>query len=93
MIVNLNCLCKVQLNDFGKQIWLNQIEELPEELRKEHPEIVEAITAQIKPDDTITLELWSVMNVFGPYMSQLHNPFKGTSVELLKNPIFNKQVD
>lgn len=93
MIVNLNCLCKVQLNDFGKHIWLQQIEELPEELRKEHPEIVEAITAQIKPDDTITLELWSIMNVFGPYMSQLRHPFKVTTVELLKNPIFNNQVD
>ena len=39
MVVNLNVLCKVQLNEIGKQIWLSQIDSLPEEVRTAHPEI------------------------------------------------------
>jgi hypothetical protein len=88
MIVNLNCLCKVYLNDLGKQIWLAQLEQLSSEIKKDHPEIEKTIKSAIQPDDSIELELWTIMNVFGPYTSLVTCPFKTVTMELNKNPNF-----
>ena len=88
MIVNLNCLCKVQLNKLGKQIWLSQIDAIDPETAEKHPEIAEAIRSMIKEDDTVSAELWTIMNVFGPYISIVTCPFTTVTMELDKNPNF-----
>ena len=86
MVVNLNVLCKVQLNEIGKQIWLSQIESLPEEVRTAHPEIEATIKSQIDENDCVECELWGIMNVFGPNISPTSSPFKVFTIELNKNP-------
>ena len=88
MVVNLNVLCKVQLNEIGKQIWLSQIDSLPEEVRTAHPEIEATIKSQIDDNDCVECELWGIMNVFGPYISPASSPFKVFTIELNKNPNF-----
>lgn len=97
MIVNLNALCKVQLNDLGKQIWLSQIDALPDEIKKTRPDIIAGIKGQIDKDSFIQLELWAIMSCFGPYINQNTLPFTSTVIELDKNPNFNpvkeNQVD
>ena len=95
MIVNLNTLCKVRLNDNGKKIWMSQIDELPEEVKTEHPEVVANIKNKIDADGYVELELWAIMNVFGYYMSPLTNPFATDTIQISKNPNFGNhfQVD
>lgn len=88
MIVNLNCLCKVQLNDLGKKIWLSQIENIPEEVLQAHPEIPEALKKRIQLDDTLECGLWELMAIFGPYISMVSIPFRTQTIELKKNPDF-----
>lgn len=88
MVVNLNVLCKVQLNKIGKQIWLSQIDSLPEEIRTDYPEIEATIKSQIDENDCVECELWGIMNVFGPYISPESSPFKVFTIELKKNPNF-----
>lgn len=90
MIVNLNVMCKVQLNELGKVIWLSQVDSLPEEIKNNRPDIVASIQNAIKEDNTIETELWSIMNIFGPYMSPSSMPFDNTTIELNKNPNFAK---
>lgn len=89
MIVNLNALCKVQLNDLGKQIWLSQIDALPDEIKKTRPDIIAGIKGKIDGDSCIELELWAIMSCFGPYISQTTLPFTSTTIQLDKNPNFN----
>lgn len=88
MIVNLNCNCKVQLNELGKQIWLSQLEGLPEELLQAHPDLPEAIKKKIQDDDSLECALWEIMAIFGPYISMDYIPFKTQTIELSKNPDF-----
>lgn len=88
MVVNLNVLCKVRLNDYGKQIWLAQINQLPEEVLQSQPEIADSIRNQIDENGCLELELWAIMNVFGPYISPVKSPFRVTTLELNKNPNF-----
>ena len=90
MIVNLNVMCKVRLNDFGKVIWQSQVDALPEEIKNSRPDIVDAIKNAIKEDNTVETELWSIMNIFGPYMNPTSMPFDTATIELNKNPNFNK---
>lgn len=89
MIVNLNCLCKVQLSELGKVIWLSQVDSLPEEIKQQHPEIAQTIRNQIDKDDCVEAELWAIMNVFGQYMNPDRSPFRSTCIQLDKNPNFN----
>lgn len=89
MIVNLNIMCKVYVNEIGKQIWLSQINSIDEETRQKHPEIESTIRSMLKEDDSITSELWTIMNVFGPYISMATSPFKITTIEVDKNPNFH----
>ena len=91
MIVNLNCLCKVYLNDLGKKIWFSQLEAIDPETAVAHPEIAETIKSMIKEDDSLSTELWTIMNVFGPYLSMVTCPFKTVTIELNKNPNFGNQ--
>ena len=93
MIVNLNCLCKVQLNDLGKIIWLSQIDQLDEETRKANPQIEADIRNKIDEYDCLELELWGIMNVFGRYITPSSSPFRICTIELNKNPDFFKSVD
>ena len=88
MIVNLNVMCKVRLNDVGKVIWLSQVDSLPEEVKSSRPDIVASIQNAIKEDNTLETELWSIMNIFGPYMTPTSMPFDTTTIELNKNPKF-----
>lgn len=89
MIVNLNTFCKVQLNEFGKVVWLSQVDSLPEEL-KNNPEIVASIQNKIDEDGCINLELWGIMNIFGPYISPDNSPFATSTIQINKNPNFGK---
>lgn len=94
MIVNLNTLCKVQLNDFGKQVWLSQIEDIPEEVKLAHPEVETNIRNSIDSEGCVELELWAVMNLFGKYVSPIESPFRINTIDINKNPKFNpNQVD
>lgn len=88
MIVNLNTLCKVQLNEFGKVIWLSQIDSIPEEIKTNKPEVVQAIKDKIDVDNCVELELWGIMSIFGPYMSPVNSPFTIQTIEIKKNPNF-----
>ena len=56
-----------------------------------HPEIAETIKSMIKEDDSLSTELWTIMNVFGPYLSMVTCPFKTVTIELNKNPNFGNQ--
>lgn len=88
MIVNLNVMCKVQLNEEGKQIWLSQINGIPDEVKRSHPEIAQSIRNKIDVDGCLELTLWEIMNMFGPYISQTSIPFAQYSIQLHKNPHF-----
>ena len=88
MIVNLNVMCKVRLNDFGKVIWLSQVDSLPEDIKNTRPDIVAAIKNAIKEDNTLETELWSIMNIFGPYINPKSMPFDTATIELNRNPKF-----
>ena len=90
MVVNLDVMCKVQLNELGKVIWLSQIDSLPPEVQEKHPEVVSAIKNSIDEHGCLELELWKVMNIFGRYISQVDCPFKVNTLELNKNPNFAK---
>lgn len=85
MIVNLNVMCKVRLNEFGKVIWLSQVDSLPEDIKSSRPDIIAAIKDAIKEDNTVETELWSIMNIFGPYMTPTSMPFDAATIELNKN--------
>ena len=87
MIVNLNTMCKVKLNELGKVIWMSQIDSLPEEM-KNNPEVVSNIKNKIDEDNCVELELWGIMNLFGPYISPVKSPFVSTTIEINKNPNF-----
>ena len=69
MIVNLNVMCKVKLNELGKVIWLSQVDSLPEDIKNDRLNIVASIQNAIKDDNTLETELWSIMNIFGPYIT------------------------
>ena len=88
MIVNLNTMCKVQLNETGKKIWLRQIEELPQEVIDTYPDVVETIKNKVDMNGFLEIELWSLMNLFGQFMSPVTCPFVSTTIELNKNPNF-----
>ena len=88
MIVNLNTLCKVKLNELGKVIWLSQIDNLSEEVKNNKPEIAEAIRNKIDDEDCVELELWGIMNIFGPYMAPVNSPFARSTIDINKNPNF-----
>ena len=90
MIVNLNTLCKVQLNEFGKVIWMSQIDNIPEEIRTARPDIAENIKKSVDENGCVQCELWRIMSIFGQYMSQTSMPFVNTTLELNKNPMFGK---
>ena len=86
MISNLNVLCKVQLNDLGKKIWLAQIDRIPAEVLQNQPDIVTNIQNKIDENNCVELELWAIMNIFGPYVSPVNSPFTRTTIELKQNP-------
>ena len=88
MIVNLNTMCKVRLNDLGKKIWLSQIDALPEEILKSQPQIADTIRDKIDKDDCVEIELWGLMNLFGPYITPVMHPFANLTIEINKNPNF-----
>ncbi len=88
MIVNLNTLCKVKLNDFGKVIWLSQIDSLPEDVKTTQPELVNTIKNMIDENNCVETELWNIMHIFGPYLSPVSMPFSIGTIELNKNPNF-----
>ena len=88
MIVNIHTLCKVQLNEMGKQIWLHQIEEIPEDVRNQHPEVVKHIKDAIDENNCVQMELWMIMNLFGKYITDVKSPFASTTIEINKNPNF-----
>lgn len=81
-------MCKVQLNEVGKMIWLSQVDDLPKEVLEAHPEIAQTIRNQIDENDCLEAELWAIMNVFGQYISPQTSPFRTTTIELNKNPNF-----
>ena len=91
MIVNLNVLCKVKLNELGKVIWLSQVDSLPEDIKNNRPDIIAAIQNAIKDDNTVETELWTIMNIFGPYMNPASMPFETATLELNKNPKFGNR--
>ena len=86
MVVNLDVMCKVQLNELGKVIWMSQVDNIPEEVRQSNPELVTAIKNKIDENNCVELELWGIMNIFGPYISPVKMPFASTTIELSKNP-------
>ena len=88
MIVNLNVMCKVKLNELGKVIWMSQVDSLPEDIKKNRPDIIASIKNAIKEDNTVETELWTVMTIFGPYMNPTSMPFETATIELNKNPKF-----
>lgn len=90
MIVNLNVMTKVQLNELGKQIWLGQIQQLPEDIHQNQPQVIQAIKDRIDENNCIELELWALMSIFGPYISPVETPFTSTTIELKKNINFVK---
>ena len=90
MIVNLNTMCKVRLNELGKVIWLSQVDQLPDDIKKSNPELVAHIKNQITSDNTLEAELWTIMNVFGPYLNPASMPFRVATLEINKNPNFGK---
>lgn len=85
MIVNLNVKCKVILNDLGKQAWLSQFHSLPDELKEDHPEILDLLTSAIGKDNGVEATLWEIMALFGPYISMTNSPFESTTIELHRN--------
>ena len=85
MIVNLNVMCKVQLNELGKSIWMSQINNIPEDVKASHPDIVDVIEKSIDEYDCVEAELWGIMGLFGPYISQTQSPFRVNTFELKKN--------
>lgn len=89
MEFNFNALCKVKLNDFGKKVWLSQIELIDEEVKEKNPLIVEEIKNKIlcSPDGIIEMELWKFMNLFGSYMSPTRTPFAETHIDIRHKPI------
>ena len=88
MIVNLNCLCKVRLSEFGKVIWMSQIDSVSEDTKKTNPQVIESIKNAIDPYGFISLQLWVLMTVFGPYMYSTSSPFASQTIDLLGNPKF-----
>ena len=85
MIVNLNTVCKVQLNDIGKIIWLSQLDAIPEDTLN-RDQIIAHIENSIDEDNCVSADLWMIMNVFGQYISPTSMPFTRTTIELNKNP-------
>lgn len=90
MIINLNATSKVKLSEFGKVIWMSQIDSLPEDVKNNHPEIIQAIKNQIQPDGTLETELWNIMYLFGRYISPENHPFMTHTVEINRQPNFAK---
>lgn len=88
MIINLNTLCKVKLNEFGKNVWLSQIDEIPDEIKQSHPEVVETIKNKLDENGYVELELWAMMNLFGHFLSPVESPFEINTFEINKNPNF-----
>ena len=88
MIVNLNVMTKVQLTAEGKQLWLAQIDQLPEEVKTTRPDIVETIKQRVDDNNILEIELWALMSIFGPYITPNSIPFTSTTIELNKNPNF-----
>lgn len=85
MIINFNSICKVQLNDYGKKIWYSYAE------NSDYPPEVQATLKQkVDIDGWLELELWAIMSIFGPNLSQVSMPFARTTIELHPNPIFGK---
>jgi hypothetical protein len=92
MIVNLNVKCKVTLNELGKQAWLSQFHNLPDDFKEAHPEILTTLEGAIDKNNDVEAALWEIMAIFGPYFSMTQSPFDRPSIELNKNPDFVKKV-
>lgn len=91
MIVNLNTICRVQLSELGKMIWLSQIDSLSTSLEDQlegQQELIEAIKSSIDENDCLELELWKIMNIFGRYISPQQSPFLLNTINLKRGPIF-----
>lgn len=90
MIVNLHTNCKVQLNDYGKQIWNIYVENIPEEIKQSQPQAVESLRAMLDENDCIEAELLVIMSIFGRYMTQELIPFTVPTMTLSINPNFRR---
>ena len=88
MIVNLNCNCKVILNDKGRTVWRSVIEQLPEQLVASHPDIVKSLEKRVSSEGVFEAPLWEIMQIFGPFISQVETPFHINTLELNHNPNF-----
>ena len=90
MIVNLNTMCTVQLNDFGKQIWEQYIEAVLPQDANQAESIRMTLKQKVNEQGELTLELWAIMNIFGSVLSQTSMPFAKMTVTLSVNPMFGK---
>jgi len=98
MIVNLEVLCRVKLNEAGKQIWNAYLSKLPENFKEEHPQVYTELKNRVDADGYFESALWEVMQLFGPFISQHGTPFEVNTLDLDKNPNFGnyfnqEQVD
>ena len=85
MIVNLNILCKLQLNDYGKQVWLSQFECLPDDIKQSRPDILETLKSAIDDNGVVQTTLWEAMAIFGPFITMTNSPFASPTVQLMRN--------
>lgn len=90
MIINLNTPTKVKLSEFGKVIWMSQIDSLPNNMKENQPELVQAIKNAVAADGTLELELWDIMRIFGQYISPANHPFATHTIEINRQPKFGK---
>lgn len=67
--INLNDIVKVKLTDVGKDIYYHQNDDLNEEIRQRGGKPVEARMPKVDEDGYTSLQLWTLMNLYGPHIA------------------------
>ena len=73
--INLNDTVKVQLTDWGKEIYYHQFDKLNENIRRHCGNPLEPRMPTVDNEGYTEMQLWVFMQIYGPYTSITAKPF------------------
>lgn len=72
--VNLNEYVKVKLNDFGKDIYYRQYDEINEKIKSLGGKPIESTMPEVDAEGYTRFQIWQFMNLYGEYMTMSGKP-------------------
>ena len=80
--LNLNCMVKVKLNDYGKHIFYHRNDDLNEHIRNRGGVPIQPRFPDVDSDGYSKFQLWDFMNIYGDYfrLGYDHTPLEGLNI-------------